>query len=302
MAVHSARLRARRWDPMSPQPQPGLVYERAVAAAMTTKQALAQLPAHEWTVLNDVHWPGSRYTHVDHLVVGPAGVFVIDSEAWTGTITVERGELRQNGRRRESVIAGAQQAARATELLLPMLEREHVNPVLCFLGTSEIVGRCGGVLTSSPFHLAHLLLTRPRVLTDRQRRAVLVALHAARPPAVRPRVATPSRSRAHHAPAAAQEAVQAPADFFAPRHRAMLGTLLSARQPAAVDSFERPRPTDATDAADATGTGEVRRAQSTWRAPPLLPESLLATIVAIYWTQPQLTLGLATWLIGLFTP
>jgi Nuclease-related domain len=39
-----------------------------------------------WTVLHDVAVPGSR-ANGDHLLIGPPGVFLVDSKAWHGHIT-----------------------------------------------------------------------------------------------------------------------------------------------------------------------------------------------------------------------
>jgi Nuclease-related domain len=39
-----------------------------------------------WTVLHDVAIPGSR-ANGDHLLIGPPGVFLVDSKAWHGHIT-----------------------------------------------------------------------------------------------------------------------------------------------------------------------------------------------------------------------
>ena len=46
---------------------------------------LAPLERHGWAVLHDLAVPDSA-ANVDHLVIGPSGVFVIDSKQWTGSI------------------------------------------------------------------------------------------------------------------------------------------------------------------------------------------------------------------------
>lgn len=289
MSGGTARASARyQRQPTAAAPPPRHVYERSVAASMTTEKALAQLPDHEWTVLHDVDWPGRRYTHVDHVVVGPAGVFVIDSESWSGTVTVERGELRHNGRRCESAVAGAESAARtAAGLTAGILDAQFVTPILCFSGTSEIVGRCRTVLASSPFHLAQLLMTRPAVLDARGRAAVVAALHtthtrvasparpAQRPASSRTRTAAPPTRGSKPQPARAAERPDPQSSASAARR---------------AEETARPHPVDIT-------LVRPRRAR---RTPALLPESLLVTAIAVYWTQPQIPVALGTWLIGLF--
>lgn len=50
-----------------------------------TAEALNALPA-AFVVLHDLHVPGSK-ANVDHLVIGPNGVFAVDSKAHTGVLT-----------------------------------------------------------------------------------------------------------------------------------------------------------------------------------------------------------------------
>ena len=57
-------------------------------------EALEALPRERWRVLHDVPWPGRPRDVVAHVVVGPAGVFVIDTKNWSGTVTVRAGVLR----------------------------------------------------------------------------------------------------------------------------------------------------------------------------------------------------------------
>ncbi len=91
-----------------------------------TAQRLAALPA-QYVVFHDLHVPGSA-ANVDHLVVGPTGVFMVDSKAYSGEFTDGSGTL-WNGRhpmRREvatvEFISGQVAAHLGTE----------VQPVLCF--------------------------------------------------------------------------------------------------------------------------------------------------------------------------
>ena len=51
----------------------GAVGEKATACA------LDRLPARRWVVLHDLRIPGSR-ANIDHLVIGPKGVWVVDTK------------------------------------------------------------------------------------------------------------------------------------------------------------------------------------------------------------------------------
>lgn len=41
-----------------------------------------------WTIAHDLDLPGAG--NIDHLAVGPGGVFVLDSKAWSGVVTVDQ--------------------------------------------------------------------------------------------------------------------------------------------------------------------------------------------------------------------
>lgn len=57
-------------------------------ARARTRSALRPLERTGWRVSDGITLPaGGR---VDHLVVGPSGVFVLDSRAWSGVVTVDR--------------------------------------------------------------------------------------------------------------------------------------------------------------------------------------------------------------------
>jgi len=126
-------------------------------------------------------WPGRRFANVDHVVVGPAGVFVIDSKNWSGSITVRAGVLRQNGRLRESTVSGAAEAARAVARQFSTLSPSHVHPVLCFVRDERITGRARGVMVCSTGNLLDLLLTRSPVLTEGMRERAFRELAQCRP-------------------------------------------------------------------------------------------------------------------------
>jgi Nuclease-related domain len=49
---------------------------------------LAALERHGWVVLHDLAVPGSR-ANFDHLVIGPGGVFVIDSKQYRGRLQLD---------------------------------------------------------------------------------------------------------------------------------------------------------------------------------------------------------------------
>jgi hypothetical protein len=139
------------------------MYERGAAGERRTADRLATLPAG-WVVLHDVRWPGRRFANIDHVVVGPSGIFVIDSKNWSGRVTLRDGVLRQNGRSREKQVAGCADAALATaELAGPY--GAHVVPVLCLALDEGPAGWSRDVLVCTTEQLTGMLLSRTPVLS-----------------------------------------------------------------------------------------------------------------------------------------
>ncbi len=72
-------------------------WARGAAGEVVTAAILESLPRRRWVVLHDLAVPGSR-ANVDHLVIGPTGVWVIDTKAYRARVTA---------RRRQVLVAGA---------------------------------------------------------------------------------------------------------------------------------------------------------------------------------------------------
>jgi hypothetical protein len=67
---------------------------RQAAARRSTRRQLAKLERAGYRALQDVTIPGTK-DQIDHLVIGPAGVFSIDSEAWDRRLPVRTRNGRQ---------------------------------------------------------------------------------------------------------------------------------------------------------------------------------------------------------------
>ena len=62
-------------------------------AAVTEKQTAALLSCLEsqgFYLLEDRRWPGSRHAQVDLIVIGPSGVFIVDTKAWSHVQIADR--------------------------------------------------------------------------------------------------------------------------------------------------------------------------------------------------------------------
>lgn len=72
--------------------------------------------------------------HVDHVVVGPAGVFAVETKNWTGEVTIEDGHILVDGRLpdREPLKQALKEAAAVRDELGKLGWTGTVTPVLAF--------------------------------------------------------------------------------------------------------------------------------------------------------------------------
>lgn len=164
-AKELARRRRQKAELLSRQAE---MYEKGAEGEVRTASALSTLPVSEWTQLHDLRWPGRRFANIDHVVVGPGGIFVIDSKNWSGAVRVDRSTLRQNGRSREGAVAACADSAMAVSELLPTEYARLVTPVLCFVREDSLTGWARDVAICSTSTLQKLLLTRRPMLTPQQ--------------------------------------------------------------------------------------------------------------------------------------
>ncbi|MFG2826408.1 UvrD-helicase domain-containing protein [Streptomyces sp. NPDC048434] len=119
----AARQRAERWEAAGEG-------ERRVAAQ------LLMLAGRGWRLLVDRRWPGTRAANVDMLLIGPAGVFVIDVKNWRAAPESSGGRLRAGGfsrdehRRKLLAVTKAAESAVASLGMSPVA----VRPLLAFAG------------------------------------------------------------------------------------------------------------------------------------------------------------------------
>jgi hypothetical protein len=80
------------------RPSPDAVaWRRGAAGERHTARLLGHLERHGWAVLHDLAVPGSR-ANLDHLAIGPGGVFVIDSKQYRGRLQLDPDGLLWHGR------------------------------------------------------------------------------------------------------------------------------------------------------------------------------------------------------------
>jgi hypothetical protein len=80
------------------RPSPdAVVWRRGAVGEQRTARLLAGLERQGWAVLHDLAVPGSL-ANLDHLVIGPGGVFVIDSKQYRGRLQLDPSGRLWHGR------------------------------------------------------------------------------------------------------------------------------------------------------------------------------------------------------------
>jgi hypothetical protein len=146
-------------------------WRRGARGERRTARLLDRLGRDGYVVLHDLAMPGSP-ANIDHLVVGPSGVFVIDSKQWTGQVCQSAdGLIWHNHHRLDRTLATICWQA----LTLGQLLGIPVAPLLC-VHDAHVQGgglRAQGVAIVPPT-LLRSALGFDRVLADAD-----VALYAA---------------------------------------------------------------------------------------------------------------------------
>lgn len=162
--------------------------------ATPTARALAELPT-PWRAIHDVRWPGRQLANIDHVVVGPGGVFVIHAKRWTGEVEVRHDHLLRNGLRPESSVLAVEASAIAVAGTADGVDPAMVVPVLCLVRDEDVTGRVGEVLVCSTTNIAEVLGERAPVIDEAEVEAIHARLRSGLPVAASHRAGT-SRSRA----------------------------------------------------------------------------------------------------------
>ena len=122
-----------------------------------------------WRCFHDLAVPGGR-PRIDHLVVTPAGVFVVQCISWPGTVRRHRSTLWAGGQPQSDEVARIRRAAEIVSALLAFDTRRSV-PVAGVLSLSH--GRpvpplvvVDGVVAVAVDMLAWLLASRPPLLAE----------------------------------------------------------------------------------------------------------------------------------------
>jgi hypothetical protein len=141
--------------------------------------ALALLPGDEFVDFHDVPWPGRPGALIDHVVVGPGGVFVIVTSDLGENIQIRRDVLGRNGRRRDKVLGRAIQAAEALGTALPDVDPMFIRSVVCFAREEMIMDWGRQVMVCSTASVVPMLGNQPTVVNPAERDALCASIEVA---------------------------------------------------------------------------------------------------------------------------
>jgi len=159
-----------------------------------TARALESLNGQGYLLMHDRHWPGTRSSNLDHIAVGPGGVFIIDTKCWRGPIRIVNGSLFNDDECMDEEVDKVRRQVEALEGVLSEvgLAPLEVVPVMAFAGRAVVRQSIGRVHLVSPPTLQQLVVGRGGRLDGTQIDAVVQTLERECPPAkLRPLVSTP---------------------------------------------------------------------------------------------------------------
>lgn len=111
-------------------------YGKGAEGERKTGRVLEHRNPAGYRVLHDRRIPGSR-ANIDHIAIGPGGVFVIETKNYTGRLEIRGDEIFVSGRNRTSVLEQTWREAVAVQGALSELLTEFeldVVPLLCIHG------------------------------------------------------------------------------------------------------------------------------------------------------------------------
>ena len=121
-----------------------------------------------WERIDDIKWPGYEFANVDHVLVGPAGVFVIDLQAGKGVFDLDHtSAMRRDSRSPKPAVDDVVSAAHAVGSLLGMVHRRPMA-VLCLVDETDIETTVGDALICSLDKLPARLAAMTPILDEQQ--------------------------------------------------------------------------------------------------------------------------------------
>jgi hypothetical protein len=144
-------------------------WQRGARGERRTARQLRRLTRHGWIVLHDLAVPGSD-ANADHLVVGPGGIFLLDSKNWHGRLAFTAdGTLWHGSYPLTATLATLDWEARMIANALAV-SPNTIQPIMVVHGSTLPWGEqyLGGVAILTGGRLVATLLALPPLLIDQQ--------------------------------------------------------------------------------------------------------------------------------------
>jgi hypothetical protein len=152
-------------------------WRRGAKGERSTAKLLAPLERHGFTVFHDLSLPNSR-VNIDHLVIGPTGIWAIDSKSWRNRTVVDKDGRLWRGRRPadRDVQVAWWEAEQVANLFDATGLDVGVNPLLVIHGTQlraleAVAGR--GVRVVAPDYLAAVVSRPPGTIYPEEAAALV---------------------------------------------------------------------------------------------------------------------------------
>lgn len=142
-------------------------WRRGAEGEEAVAKKLAKLDATVWTVIHDLLVAPSG-ANLDHLVIGPAGVFTLNTKKLTGKLWVGERAILHNGQRTSYLRASRWEATTVAQLLSAAIDMPvTVHPVLVIIGPElTIKQQPADVHVTTRRQLNRWLTSRPVGLSD----------------------------------------------------------------------------------------------------------------------------------------
>ena len=151
--------------------------QRALAGRMTvanetelrTSQLLARLSPFGYVQLTDRRWPGSSRANVDLVLVGPSGVYVVDTKCWAD-VSIDRGRIFRGQDDVTDDLDGLRRLAdlTRTELAEVGLAPSEVVTVVVLAGLSGVHEQLAGIQVVGERDLLRFVAARGERLREHQ--------------------------------------------------------------------------------------------------------------------------------------
>jgi hypothetical protein len=142
-----------------------LAWRRGAAGERRTARLLGPLERCGWAVLHDLAIPGSP-ANIDHLVIGPGGVVVIDTKQYRGRLWLDHDGLVWHGRHLLlATLRKLRWAADQADEILGVADVQ-ILAIMAVHGASVPWGRltADGVIVAPPRRVPDLLQALPAIL------------------------------------------------------------------------------------------------------------------------------------------